>query len=624
MINYNGILRPEWQTWIAENLALGVGAEEVKNVLTAAGVPPEVAQHEIQKTLNHPIFKTAETLALKIDQIEELQQQAKPQPSPVTLHSHSPTNEPANRDPIQLQLRGIQDTPTTLDTLGFEPYTEALSAFLSDHKTQPPLTISIEGPWGSGKSSFMLQLEESLRKNLKNQAKFVRFNAWRHEKGESLWSAFALEFSRQIMNSQPWLKRCTTRISLGLHRLSKGNGWLSLLKVTVPILLFTVASWFSRTSLLKFQEEALSLASLFLIPLSIPLIKKIWEFFGSPFSTDPRSFEDAPDYENRRTFLEHFHDDFKLIIKSYTNPSDKIFAFIEDLDRCEPSKSAELIQALGLMIPDSSRIIFILGIDREKVAASITLRNEKILPFLGTLTTNNTKPHDQGRAIDFGYDSLEKFIQIPFQIPRPAEASLNKLLDTILGTAGPTPSSQVPITPTTQATSPNASALAAATEFRLNSKIKSADRDSPEVKAVMLMVAPAFDFNPRRVKQFLNIFRLNSYIAATLGLFEHDASQQTQRLTLFQLGKYLALSLRWPRLLTAFENDPNLCSALESPLDHAQPSHEHAKRWSEDAALMKIILAGIDNSPTRKTFSLSSLDVKKLRSITSTNTQPRS
>jgi predicted KAP-like P-loop ATPase len=51
------------------------------------------------------------------------------------------------------------DQPTLDDSLGFSPYVEAIKQFLINPSTKPPLTLSIEGPWGSGKSSFMLQLK---------------------------------------------------------------------------------------------------------------------------------------------------------------------------------------------------------------------------------------------------------------------------------------------------------------------------------------------------------------------------------------------------------------------------------------------------------------------------------
>jgi predicted KAP-like P-loop ATPase len=41
------------------------------------------------------------------------------------------------------------------DKLGFGTYVSAVAKFLTDSSTKIPLTLSIEGLWGSGKSSFM-------------------------------------------------------------------------------------------------------------------------------------------------------------------------------------------------------------------------------------------------------------------------------------------------------------------------------------------------------------------------------------------------------------------------------------------------------------------------------------
>src|SRR5689334_14903882 len=59
---------------------------------------------------------------------------------------------------VHISTQSFSDAPADTDKLGFEPYVRAVAWFLIDPKTRPPLTLSIEGPWGSGKSSFMLQL----------------------------------------------------------------------------------------------------------------------------------------------------------------------------------------------------------------------------------------------------------------------------------------------------------------------------------------------------------------------------------------------------------------------------------------------------------------------------------
>src|SRR6266496_5606681 len=90
---------------------------------------------------------------------------------------------------VSVSPNSVSDQPATKDALGFEPYVNAVGAFLMHKETLPPLTLSVEGSWGSGKSSFMLQLEKYIKSK---GAKTVWLNAWRHDKEEDLWAGFAL------------------------------------------------------------------------------------------------------------------------------------------------------------------------------------------------------------------------------------------------------------------------------------------------------------------------------------------------------------------------------------------------------------------------------------------------
>jgi hypothetical protein len=136
-------------------------------------------------------------------------------------HEESPPPSslvPETAQPRELKVRDetifystVADQPTKEDSLGFEPYVKAVADFLTNPLTVPPFTVSVEGDWGAGKSSFMAQLQELLesRKNLT-----IRFNAWRHDKHEELWAAFALEFIRQISANQPFIRRLWANLSL--------------------------------------------------------------------------------------------------------------------------------------------------------------------------------------------------------------------------------------------------------------------------------------------------------------------------------------------------------------------------------------------------------------------------
>ena len=82
------------------------------------------------------------------------------------------------------------------DPLGFQPIAKGLSSFLRNKDTVPPLTIGINGPWGTGKSSLMNLLKDDLRQYGCNAA---WFNAWHHQKEEHLLAALLQNIRKQVV-----------------------------------------------------------------------------------------------------------------------------------------------------------------------------------------------------------------------------------------------------------------------------------------------------------------------------------------------------------------------------------------------------------------------------------------
>jgi phospholipase C len=66
----------------------------------------------------------------------------------------------ARQLPPKAQL--TTDSWTIDDKLGYEAYADAIAAFIRHPDTEPPLTIGIKGPWGSGKTSLMRMVEQKL------------------------------------------------------------------------------------------------------------------------------------------------------------------------------------------------------------------------------------------------------------------------------------------------------------------------------------------------------------------------------------------------------------------------------------------------------------------------------
>jgi GAF domain-containing protein len=548
----------------------------------------------------------------------------------------------------------VGDQPTREDSLGFEPYVRAVADFLTNPLTVPPLTISIEGDWGAGKSSFMAQLLHLLesRNNLT-----ISFNAWRHDKHEELWAAFALEFIRQISAKQPFIRRWWANLTLRRKRFDWAEGWLDLIRtvgawtwlialaIGLPLLfMFKGSDWIdSLNNLLTDGSVAGIVTGWFLtiggsVVALTSLFMKLKNILGNPVTIDLRKHLKSPKYEERVAFIENFHRDLDRIVRSYVGGR-KVFIFIDDLDRCEVPKAAELMQAINLMIADNPQLIFVVGMDREKIAAGIAVKHEKLIPFL-TSSLDEADNDGKRTALYYGYRFIEKFIQIPFTVPSATVADLERFFRRL--NLHPEPklpphhwrrfmrrlsSKEATIVEPVDSPATASSIPALVTEEiqrrQQMLKLIRSDEESEAIQHIVVMAAVLLERNPRRLKQFINLFRLRAHIANETGLFDVVAGgTPSQTLTLEQLGKFVAITLMHPRILFDLETDDQLIAKLQllaanKALPEGTSKGPLVECWEKSSRLMSFLRYGVSegNQIDRDRFSLEILQVSRLLAI---------
>lgn len=508
----------------------------------------------------------------------------------------------------------VGDQPTAQDSLGFAPYVEAIAAFLTNRVTNPPLTLSIEGEWGSGKSSFMMQLEAELRKTA---SRIVRFNAWRYDKDDAMWATFALKFARDLCLQLKWHERWIAHLKLFIRRFDWQDGWKDLVRIALliallvtilalPILMKDQIKEFLFPSVTasepKPKESTLDRVlkplvgtggGVAYIALVISLVASVKEVFGNPLKVNLKRHLNAPDYKSRVAFIERFHEDFGRVAAVY-GKNEKIFVFVDDLDRCEIPRAADLMQGINLMISDSSQLIFIMGMDREKVAAGLAVKYEKLLPYLApqpkTSNGQQNKLFDPVFGLEYGYSFIEKFIQLPFLVPQASVDQVNGFLEKLFGSK----------TVVVQPAQFSPSAVQPVSGRRAEEAVTD---DSQIVGDILKMVAPAFDYNPRRLKQFVNAFRLKTFIASRTGLFEEPGEpRKYDRLTIHQLGKFVAIGLRWPLLLADLDNHRRLFALLETKIFYHEKDYDTLLSEFEDPAELVEVVDRWRNRPALKTL----------------------
>lgn len=514
---------------------------------------------------------------------------------------------------ITINGAGNEDQPASLknDTLGFRPYVEAIFSYLKNPKTKAPFTLSIEGDWGIGKSSFMFQLEESL---LADKQRTIRFNAWRHDKVESMWAAFALHFMKELMSTLTPFERAWANLRLKWKRFDLGKGWYALVKTAVLLIAYafigiklvryfiTADKTFSLIQADKVNFEGVFniLGSTGIILGGLYFLNKLSDVVGNPFKADLQRFIICPKYEGNVAFIEEFHRDFEQTLQILTRNTDKVFIFIDDLDRAEVTKATELMQGLNMMISNSTRLIFIIGMDREKIAAGVAAKYKDLLPFLNPKQESLTGFKGLMQAKDFGYKYLEKFVQLSFQIPTPSARFTRAFIDSLSGVK------------------PEDEDLRTRPVSYKPVLVVNDGEDTKDFREVTILLSKFFEYNPRKLKQYVNAFRLKAHIANSTGLFNSSDDTGISYLTIPQLGKFMALTTLWPSLVDSLINEPNLFKKILKNdvvsntlgTDRKDPEVEE---WKENTAFMEVLKLKSDNNTNNSMdYSMQNVDVRNL------------
>jgi hypothetical protein len=327
------------------------------------------------------------------------------------------------------------------DVLRMQPIARALSLFVRNTDTLPPLTIAVNGPWGSGKSSMMNLVAEDLSER---GAQPVRFNAWHHQSEENLLAAL-LENIREQAIPPAW---SASGIWFRVRML-----WLRFDQNLLPTLLFIAVGIVFAVLVFTspFGEFLRKLVGDFIVALGttvngedrdlwsnivgffgnlgLPagLVAAVWLFLrlsrglnlnpSELMSTLRRNARPA-DFTAQLGFRYRFAQEFAVAaraLRSGTNPG--LVIFVDDLDRCSPANAVEVLEALNFLVTAGPCFIF-LGIDEPRVEDILAAQLAQKKP-------TDIDDDDRERARQY----LKKLIQLKVTVPPlDAKAGLDLLL----------------------------------------------------------------------------------------------------------------------------------------------------------------------------------------------------
>jgi hypothetical protein len=536
------------------------------------------------------------------------------------------------------QTEALSDEATDIDLLDYRHYSRAIFEFVAAAKSKPPMSIGISAPWGIGKSSLMKQVKGRLdlhRKGGRDQDTVpcftVEVNAWKYGSDEAIWPAITSEIYEQTASTlSPWERfKFRTVLALSLpsrslwSALGAWNVWVALIILAVSAVIAIVFADTSELKLLDISAWEPDNTVRGFAP-SMPLVVAVittfvnitgWtgfrRTFQSPFSRRLKRSIDAGISGAARAPKEA-EDDINRMLDFLTHDGEaRVVVFIDDLDRCTPGRVLETVEALNLLFTNSGRsrntsreIVFILGMDRELVAASLSVAYRDLVSEL----------RDRGSVANaggFGHRFLSKIVQMSFVIPPPQREAMERFinhhvaLDRPIGESDlpdPNPSDELvdnyvrrlrPILRNPEDVSDRVEALrqellaeiAADTsegtgqmaQMRTDAVTASlVDVESTLVSRLMFADAPdiqreiahaAVNYlgrNPRDVKRFINSVRLQ------LLVFYYMRSEWNQG-QIRQIAKWGAIQLRWPGFAEESLKRPTTLKDTEELLSESGP-----------------------------------------------------
>jgi len=238
--------------------------------------------------------------------------------------------------------------------------------------------IVLYGGWGSGKSSMMLHIKEQLELN---GFPVIFFEAWKFEKDENLALSLVASISSFLSTKQASRFKKISRSVFGkLTTFTKFIVNSGSIDVSIPIGTDTQSPSQSKPSVnLKFNAK---------------------EGFKALEAENEKQEKAFSAFDRYIKFEASFRAVEKEILKS--RQKKKLVIFIDDLDRCEPEHTLELLTAIKLFFTYGENTIFVCGVDKEAIKTALL-----------------TKYNDNVKADEY----LEKVFDISFTMPEPVSVA---------------------------------------------------------------------------------------------------------------------------------------------------------------------------------------------------------
>jgi hypothetical protein len=350
-------------------------------------------------------------------------------PTPATPAARARSRVPGPAGPAAKRwlYADIPVDPTDPDALSFGAYADALALLMDTEDTNTPLTIAINGPWGSGKTSLAKMTEGRLAIGSDWDAPHVIcwFDAWANDDAPHLGAAFAAAVAKAVNNQRYWWMRLA--MPLPSSMLSPQQRWsrrlcygvLAVALAAIAVFWPTGRSWLTPfahagttisalghgTAATRLAWPALAVAVLLIAQQLAPGIQGVARWIGAPGS------------EAARGSMAEASGQLGHLIKQALRGNRRLIILVDNLERCRPPRAVEVCEVVSQLIGHPDVVTVLIG-DIDTIALSAEIK-------YAALETVSRKGRTTGA---YGRAYLEKLIQIQLRLPPPLPENLRKML----------------------------------------------------------------------------------------------------------------------------------------------------------------------------------------------------
>lgn len=275
------------------------------------------------------------------------------------------------------------DNASKIDMLFYKPYADIVSdtAISTDDE---PLTVGIFGLWGAGKSTLLNLIGKNYEEN--KDVIYVSINAWMFENYEDAKTAIMEALFRELKDNE----RIPEKIRKSFVSLIKKIDFLKVGRKAVATAAPVIASFVTGNPL----------------PLVLNLPNGAKEVEGAIKSLSDSVKGVKDDYlkddetvdDSIVNNVRNFRNEFEKTLES--EEISRVVVLIDDLDRCQPERIIETLEAIKLFL-SVKKTTFIIAADENVIQYAIKKKY----------------PNIDGFNIELDKEYIEKMIQVPIQIP---------------------------------------------------------------------------------------------------------------------------------------------------------------------------------------------------------------